>query len=214
MTESINSAIDTSAITLNIVDEPWGNTVTVYVSDLATGAYLGTREEYVVRGTGLPPECHEEGPPAASDGQVAAWKNGEWLLVQDWRGKSLYSTTDGTPIEIAKPGITPDDIGATDQPRPTPVHSWDGHAWVAAEDILANYQLEQARTTVEARVTAERAVADHAITPLQDAVDIGEATADEEAQLIEWKKYRVLLNRVDKQSGYPLTIDWPSRPKR
>ncbi|QWT43017.1 tail fiber assembly protein [Dickeya dadantii] len=35
------------------------------------------------------------------------------------------------------------------------------------------------------------------ITPLQDAVDLEMATDDEKAPLTAWKKYRVLLNRVD-----------------
>ncbi len=36
-----------------------------------------------------------------------------------------------------------------------------------------------------------------AIAPLQDAVDLDMATEAEKAQLIAWKKYRVLLNRID-----------------
>lgn len=57
-----------------------------------------------------------------------------------------------------------------------------------------------------------RATADYAITPLQDAVDIDEATEEDAAQLKSWKKYRVALNRVPEQAGYPETIDWPAVP--
>ncbi|MFK3912859.1 tail fiber assembly protein [Enterobacter cancerogenus] len=52
--------------------------------------------------------------------------------------------------------------------------------------------------------------ADRSIAPLQDAVDIGEATDAEIALLQAWKKYRVLLNRVD-TSNAP-DIDWPPVP--
>ncbi|ECH4299659.1 tail fiber assembly protein, partial [Salmonella enterica] len=45
------------------------------------------------------------------------------------------------------------------------------------------------------------------IAPLQDAVDLGIATDDEKAQLDEWKKYRVLVNRVDTTNP-----DWPQKP--
>ncbi|ENY9400323.1 tail fiber assembly protein [Salmonella enterica] len=45
------------------------------------------------------------------------------------------------------------------------------------------------------------------IAPLQDAVDLGIATNDEKAQLDEWKKYRVLVNRVDTSNP-----DWPEKP--
>lgn len=65
---------------------------------------------------------------------------------------------------------------------------------------------------VAADAAARRVAADAAIAPLQDAVDIGEATDEETALLTAWKKYRVLLNRVSAQAGYPNTIDWPNTP--
>lgn len=48
-----------------------------------------------------------------------------------------------------------------------------------------------------------------AIAPLQDAVDLDEATAEEEAALLAWKKFRIAVNRVN------LAIDgvtWPDFP--
>ena len=46
------------------------------------------------------------------------------------------------------------------------------------------------------------------IAILQDAVDLGMAKEDEKFQLIEWKKYRVLLMRVD-----PDKPEWPEKPE-
>ncbi|WP_411382799.1 tail fiber assembly protein [Pseudomonas sp. L7] len=57
-----------------------------------------------------------------------------------------------------------------------------------------------------------RAIADAAIAPLQDAVDLEDATEAETALLKEWKRYRVALNRLPDQPGYPQTIDWPAPP--
>lgn len=65
---------------------------------------------------------------------------------------------------------------------------------------------------VQAQIAQLRAIADYAITPLQDAVDIDEATEEDTVQLKAWKKYRVALNRVPEQAGYPKTIDWPAVP--
>lgn len=55
--------------------------------------------------------------------------------------------------------------------------------------------------------SALRAVADDEMAWRQDAVDAGIATEEEAAALAEWKKYRVLLMRVD-------TADpsWPTPP--
>lgn len=49
------------------------------------------------------------------------------------------------------------------------------------------------------------------IAPLQDAVDLDEATDSEKAQLTAWKKYRVLLNRIDTSTAPD--IKWPAIPE-
>ncbi|WP_083764685.1 tail fiber assembly protein [Sodalis glossinidius] len=48
------------------------------------------------------------------------------------------------------------------------------------------------------------------IAPLQDAVDLDMATDAEKVTLLAWKKYRVLLNRLDISSAPD--IDWPDPP--
>lgn len=47
------------------------------------------------------------------------------------------------------------------------------------------------------------------IAPLQDAVDLGIATDEELQLLVNWKKYRVLLMRVN-----TLKPVWPTTPER
>lgn len=54
------------------------------------------------------------------------------------------------------------------------------------------------------------AEATEAVAPLQDAVDLDMATEEEIALLKEWKKYRVLLNRVDTSTAPD--IEWPEKP--
>lgn len=68
------------------------------------------------------------------------------------------------------------------------------------------------RAEALAEYTRLRAIADYTMAPLQDAVDVDEATDDEVALLKAWKKYRVALNRVAEQPGYPTLIDWPAPP--
>ncbi|WP_251962302.1 tail fiber assembly protein [Pseudomonas sp. Marseille-Q5299] len=65
---------------------------------------------------------------------------------------------------------------------------------------------------VQAEIAGLRKVADDAIAPLQDAVDIEDATTEEVAALTLWKKYRVALNRLPEQEGYPNEISWPAPP--
>uniref|UniRef100_A0A3B0MF92 Tail fiber assembly protein n=1 Tax=Arsenophonus endosymbiont of Trialeurodes vaporariorum TaxID=235567 RepID=A0A3B0MF92_9GAMM len=48
------------------------------------------------------------------------------------------------------------------------------------------------------------------INPLQEAVDLDIANEDKKIKLTEWRKYRVLLNRVDVSTA--LDIEWPQKP--
>lgn len=70
------------------------------------------------------------------------------------------------------------------------------------EDLVAMAELKRNVLLSEATVK---------IAPLQDAVDIGVAINDEISMLREWKKYRVLLNRVD--INIVSNIEWPEQPK-
>ncbi|MDI9108866.1 tail fiber assembly protein [Serratia marcescens] len=67
-------------------------------------------------------------------------------------------------------------------------------------------QVDIARSQRAALLTA----ANNAIAPLQDSIDLDMATDDERALLLIWKKYRVLLNRID-TSAAP-DIEWPTPP--
>lgn len=53
--------------------------------------------------------------------------------------------------------------------------------------------------------------ASNSIAPLQYAVDLQMATDEEQATLTEWKRYCVLLNRVDCSTAP--NIDWPKAPE-
>ncbi|OAI85002.1 phage tail protein [Pseudomonas putida] len=83
---------------------------------------------------------------------------------------------------------------------------------VITAEAKAQAAVEQHLAAVVGDTAQRRAVADAAIAPLQDAVDIDEATEVEAALLKEWKRYRVALNRLPEQPGYPTEIDWPAPP--
>ncbi|HDT6601772.1 tail fiber assembly protein [Citrobacter freundii] len=76
-------------------------------------------------------------------------------------------------------------------------------AWV---DIPPPTQ-EELSAVAELRKANLRMRADSEINWRQDAVDAGVATEEETAALSEWKKYRVLLMRVDTEKPV-----WPTTP--
>lgn len=72
---------------------------------------------------------------------------------------------------------------------------------VSKEQLIAEAEQQKQSLLVEAN---------NSIAPLQDAVELGMATEAEAAALQEWKKYRVLLNRVDTSTAPD--IGWPENP--
>lgn len=48
--------------------------------------------------------------------------------------------------------------------------------------------------------------------PLLDAVEAGVATDGELALLALWRLYRIDLNRIELQDGFPAEISWPVSP--
>lgn len=79
-------------------------------------------------------------------------------------------------------------------------------AWVDIPPLT----YEEAVAAAEADKQYLLSEASEAIAPLQDAVDLDMATPEEEALLKAWKKYRVLLNRVDTSTAPDIT--WPVKP--
>lgn len=82
-------------------------------------------------------------------------------------------------------------------------------AWVS----IPCQTVEQLVKSVQKTIDYLLSKAELKIAPLQDAVDLGIATTEETASLTAWKTYRVAVNRVPTQSGYPTTIDWPPMPE-
>jgi len=80
--------------------------------------------------------------------------------------------------------------------------------------ILQDYPAPTADQVIKmaaAEKTRLLALATVKIGPLQDAEDLDIATAEEAENLKKWKKYRVLLNRVDTNTSDD--ISWPVAPE-
>lgn len=131
-------------------------------------------------------------PPLSKIENIQARKDGTYVVIND--GYPYHATLNETPevfqqvLDLIKGGAVVTDYIEPEIVRPTP-----------AEAAIDEYN-------------RLRGVADFKIAPLQDAVELDEATSKELASLKAWKQYRVLLNRVTEQPGYPVTIDWPVAP--
>lgn len=123
------------------------------------------------------------------------------------------------PVDIVNPPDGRVQLPTDFDPKPEqPEVSWpdtigsiDWSQMVTAE-MKREAAAAQHLAGVQAEIAAQRGAADSAIAPLQDAVDLDDATEAEATALKAWKKYRVALNRLPEQPGYPTDIDWPAPP--
>ncbi|EKJ4550570.1 tail fiber assembly protein [Escherichia coli] len=131
-----------------------------------------------------------------------------WALVKDgivintflWDGEGDYQHEEKTEV-----------IEYDDNNIAGPGYIYDGKSFsrpplTDEEQAIIDKQNIESVSAMKQRLIDEATLN---ISILQDAIDMEMATDDEKASLSSWKKYRVLLNRVD-ASGK--NISWPSMP--
>lgn len=105
-------------------------------------------------------------------------------------------------------GMSVSEVDQTDVPEGLNIHGewvWNGTKIIPRQ--LTREELIQQAETRRGELLAE---ASDVIALLQDASDLGIAADEEAAMLLLWKRYRVMLNRLD-LSTLP-DIQWPERP--
>ncbi|MDG6399614.1 tail assembly chaperone [Pseudomonas quasicaspiana] len=180
----------------------------IYLID-AAGALAGPIKLPVVPGIGIqiPSNAIElpKAPPTPEIGHILAVINGEVIAVSDNRGE-VFSTTTGIQEEWTALGELPE--GYTTEPRPDSFHVWRNGGWHLDEEALTASKVAGILTSRDDKLRLSTL----RIAPLQDAHDLGESTETEEALLVSWKRYRIALNRIEQQPGYPVDVDWPMSP--
>lgn len=90
-------------------------------------------------------------------------------------------------------------------PQPTPQEILDSQSAI----LVSLKQIAEAQKTALT----------NRVGTLNDAIELEMATPEEVAelpirkdQLVEWKRYAVLLGRVTSQAGWPPNVDWPAQP--
>lgn len=185
----------------------YDRTITVYNFAADTREFIGAGDAYIPPRTGLPAYCTQIKPPQNMQGNIAVFDEQKkvWQLIEDNRGKVVYDTATGQELLISQPGPLP--AGTTEKKPASAFDRWNGSAWVKDESAENAAIISEAG----AQKLGLLQTANEHIAPLQDAVDLGIADEAEEAALLAWKKYRVLLYRVDTAAAPD--IDWPVTPE-
>ena len=171
----------------------------------AKGEFLQATYQYLPTGVGLPAHAYLEAPKNVQENQAIIHNGQQWTYPKDLRGTTIYSTETGAETTMQEVGDIPE--GYTTLKPDSEFDKWDGKKWQLDKNKQHQSQVNQA-TAEKNQLIAE---ATSQINYLQDAVDSQIASEQEIQLLAEWKKYRVLLNRIDVQQAP--NIDWPKQPK-
>lgn len=180
--------------------------IIVFNFDGDTREYLSQTAEFLPVGLGVPANACTDKPLAAKKGYVVC-RNSQltgWEYLADHRGETVWNVKTWAELQITVPGDYPADT--TIYPPSTPYDKWNGERWVTDEAAQQAAEVAAANATKSELIKS----ASEQIEPLQDAVVLDMATDDEIARFNEWRKYRVLLTRVDTSTAP--AIVWPDMP--
>ena len=169
------------------------------------GEFLQATYQYLPIGVGLPANAYLEAPQSVKDNQAIIHDGQQWTYPKDLRGTKIYSIETGGETILQEVGEIPD--GFTELKPTSEFDSWDGKKWQFDKNKQHQYEVNQA-SIKKNQLLSEAA---SQLSYLQDAVDSQIATEQEAQLLVEWKKYRVLVNRIDIEQAP--NIEWPNQPK-
>ena len=156
----------------------------------------------------IPAFCTLEPLPEREPRTWPFWRDDKWVMLPDYRGVRLYRTESGAAAEITVAGVTPEDAGLTETPRPSDTHVWQDGAWVVDEKIVADRAREAAMNDFFARLEKAR----QKNRGKSDARMTGRLSDLEEATFDAWADYQVALVNVVESPKFPKKITWPAEP--
>ena len=171
----------------------------------AKGELLQATYQYLPIGVGLPANAYLDAPKSVKDNQAIIHNGQQWTYPKDLRGTIIYSTETGVETTMQEVGEIPE--GYTTSKPTSEFDSWDGKKWQLDVSKQHQYEVNQASAKKNQLITDATAQ----ISYLQDAVDAEIATEQEVKQLAEWKKYRILINRIDVNQSP--NINYPDKPQ-
>ncbi|EKQ4428775.1 tail fiber assembly protein [Escherichia coli] len=175
-----------------------------YYYDAVTFEYMGWSDEYINIGVSMPGDSTDIDPGDEVAGKVAVFQSGGWVLNEDHRGETVYSTADASASTVDYIGPVKD--GYTSAAPSGPYQKWDGKKWVTdtdaqhAADVKAADK-QKAALLVEAQET---------ISFWQTELQLDIISDEDKASLIVWMKYIKALQALDTSKAPD--INWPLKP--
>ncbi|KVS16184.1 tail fiber assembly protein [Burkholderia vietnamiensis] len=146
--------------------------------------------------------------PARGPLEWPFYLNGAWKLLPDWRGRMLYRRDTGAPAEILIAGVTPDESGLTETPRPSDKHIWGDGAWVVDLAAVAAEKRAAAMAEFERRLTLARSKN----AGKADAHAAGLLDDEQTYYFKAWSAYQIALVSAIEKDTFPDAVEWPDEP--
>ncbi|HDL7645872.1 TPA: tail fiber assembly protein [Yersinia enterocolitica] len=180
--------------------------VTVFNYHYETKEFTGATDAYIAPHTGIPGSSTLIAPLSPKDGYAVVFNEDtqQWEYTEDYRGTEAYDTQTGYSRQVITLGPLPE--GFTSLAPTSQFDRWDSSQWVKDEEAEKRHHLTEAGQKKQYLLNE----ASTQIQILQDSIELGLATETTEAELLAWRKYRVLLDRVDILVAPNVT--WPAPP--
>ncbi|MEG3135546.1 tail fiber assembly protein [Rouxiella sp. T17] len=165
-------------------------TIRVYNLRADTLEFIGAGDAYIPPHTGLPAHCTEIEPPDAGEYTAVIFRNGKWVVAEDYRGVKLYSTESGQVVHVNTPGPLPENITISE---PSSVWDrWDGEKWVFDEAA----ERDNLAAEAEKQRADEMRLIEREITLLLRAEKHGIASEEDLERLEELERLSVGLQKL------------------
>ncbi|MBW5870313.1 tail fiber assembly protein [Yersinia enterocolitica] len=181
--------------------------VTVFNYHYETKEFTGATDAYIAPHTGIPGSSTLIAPLPPKDGYAVVFNEDaqQWEYTEDYRGAEAYNTQTGYSRPVITLGPLPE--GFTSLAPTSQFDCWDGSQWVKDENAEKKHHLAEAEQ--EKRHLLNEA--NTKIQILQDSIELGLGTESTEAKLLAWRRYRVLLDRLDISTAP--NIMWLAKPE-
>ncbi|MBW5852802.1 tail fiber assembly protein [Yersinia enterocolitica] len=181
--------------------------VTVFNYHYETKEFTGATDAYIAPHTGIPGSSTLIAPLPIKAGYAVVFNEDaqQWEYTEDYRGAEAYNTQTGYSRPVITLGPLPE--GFTSLAPTSQFDCWDGSQWVKDENAEKKHHLAEAEQ--EKRHLLNEA--NTKIQILQDSIELGLGTESTEAKLLAWRRYRVLLDRLDISTAP--NIMWLAKPE-
>ena len=141
--------------------------------------------------------------PEFKEGFHPCEKNGEWVLVEDHRDEIVYDIETKASVKVDYLGSIKEGFTLLE---PFQFSKWNGKKWVLDADEQTTFKIKQNKSLKNSLLNE----ANENISILQDAIDLDMSEDGDEEKLKAWKKYRILLNRINVSD---INVIFPEKPQ-